>query len=477
MSVINNTKWLMISQIFKVGLQLISITFLTHLIEPSEYGLMAMATIAINFGSIIRDLGTSSALIQRKNLTQSIISTVFWLNILMGCVVGFTLAINAQFIAAAFKEPLLKNILVLLSITFPIVSSSAAHQAIQERNSKFKSVALIEITSSSIALVVAIISAYLKGGVYSLVYQAIVYSSLSTIGLWYTSTWRPAFVVCYSDLKQVFLFGGNLTLTNIVDYFSRNSDGIIIGHFFGALILGAYSIAYRIMLFPILNLTSIITRALFPILSQKQDDLKQIKKLYLNSVLFISSITAPLMFGVTILRNEFSLVAFGPKWDLVPSLILWLAPMGFLLSIKGSANSVLMAMNKTKLILNITIVSSIAQIAVFFIASLYDINVLVILYFLLTVVIVVAFLYITTKVISTSVREFFNIIKAPLISTTCMAAFLCLYLELVDDIGNIYFNLLMPVTIGALVYVVTYCVFFDNEITLRIKSKISSFVF
>lgn len=467
----------MISQVFRVSLQLISITFLTHLIEPSEYGLMAMATIAINFGSIIRDLGTSSALIQRKNLSQSIISTVFWLNILMGCAVGVTLAMSAQFIAAAFREPLLENILILLSITFPIVSSSATHQAMQERNSQFKSVALIDISSSTIALIVAIISAYLNEGVYSLVYQSIVYSSLSTIGLWYASTWRPAFIVCYSDLKQVFLFGGNLTLTNIVDYFSRNSDGIIIGHFFGSLILGAYSIAYRIMLFPILNLTSIITRALFPILSQKQDDLQQLKKLYLNSVLVIASITAPLMFGVTVLRNEFSLVAFGPKWDLVPGLILWLAPLGFLLSIRGSANSVLMAMNKTKLILKITIISSMAQVAVFFVASWYDINVLVISYFFLTLIIVFSALYIITKVISISRRELFCIIKAPLISTACMVATLCLYLDLLGGVGNAYFNLLIPVIIGALVYIFIYCFFFDNEITLRIKSKISSFVF
>ncbi|WP_421016168.1 oligosaccharide flippase family protein, partial [Klebsiella michiganensis] len=85
MDIISNTKWVAISQFFKIGVQLLNIVVLARLIPPAEYGIMAMALVVTNFATLVRDLGTSAAIIQKKNLENKTINSIFWLNIIMGC--------------------------------------------------------------------------------------------------------------------------------------------------------------------------------------------------------------------------------------------------------------------------------------------------------------------------------------------------------------------------------------------------------
>ncbi|MGD2554934.1 O83 family O-antigen flippase, partial [Escherichia coli] len=126
----------------------------------------------------------------------------------------------------------------------------------------------IEIASSLISFLIGIVCAIKNYGVYSLVALTISQAMISTLGMWFASKWRPQFKVNWSEIQEVYSFSGNLTLFNMVNYFSRNSDGIIIGRFFSSAILGAYSLAYRIMLFPVQSLTSVISRSLYPVISR-----------------------------------------------------------------------------------------------------------------------------------------------------------------------------------------------------------------
>ncbi|EJW5315564.1 oligosaccharide flippase family protein, partial [Klebsiella pneumoniae] len=267
MGILSNTKWVAVSQLFKIGVQLLNIVVLARLIPPSEYGLMAMALVVTNFATLVRDLGTSAAIIQRKDLSNQTINAIFWLNVSMGVGIGVIIVILSPLISFLFHQEKLITVLCLLAISFPLASSSSSHLALLERDSKFRSIAFIEITSSATAVILAITLAYMNWGVYSLVIQAITLACMSTFQLWYKSKWRPNVrkIFDFDEIKGLLGFSGNLTLFNFINYFSRNADSMIIGHYMSSAILGAYSLAYRVMLFPIQNLTFVITRALFPV--------------------------------------------------------------------------------------------------------------------------------------------------------------------------------------------------------------------
>ncbi|MER1896909.1 lipopolysaccharide biosynthesis protein, partial [Proteus mirabilis] len=257
MSVINNAKWVTVSQLFRIITQIISITVLTRFIEPSEFGILALATIITNFALVIKDLGLSSAIIQKKELTNALKNTVFWLNILFGFSLYILIIILSKPISNYYEQNKLINVLWLLGTIFPISSISALHQALLERDSRFKIIAKIEIISSLFGVVIALILAINNYGVYSIVYQLILTQLISSILILINKKWVPSFTFNKKQIKSILEFSSNITIFNIINYFSRNADNIIVGSTFSTTILGVYNLAYRIMLFPLQSVTFI----------------------------------------------------------------------------------------------------------------------------------------------------------------------------------------------------------------------------
>ncbi|EEY5669666.1 colanic acid exporter, partial [Escherichia coli] len=354
MSIYDNTKWVALSQFLKIFMQVVSLTVLTRLVSPHEYGLMAMATIIINFITILRDLGTSAALIQKKILSQITKSSVFWLNVFLGTTLFFLIILMSNQIAVFFNEPELKNVLIILSFMFPVVCTGSSHQALLERESKFRLIALIEICSSFIGLFFAILCAYKGWGVYSLVLQVMVSSIFSTCLLWIFHEWRPSLYVDIKELKNIFKFSVNLTLFNLITFFSRNIDSALIGKFFNSNVLGAYSLAYRIMLFPLQNVTLVATRAIYPVLSKNQDNPNILNDIFIKTLLVISSLTLPIVCGIVLLSEEFIYHLFGNKWNLAAIILTWLAPSGLIQSLSNSVGCFFAAKGRTDIIMKLS---------------------------------------------------------------------------------------------------------------------------
>ncbi|HIB9002822.1 TPA: lipopolysaccharide biosynthesis protein [Raoultella ornithinolytica] len=279
MSLLSNAKWNAFSQFFKVGVQIINLIYLAKIIPPSEYGIMAMAVVITNFGILLRDLGTSAAIIQRKELTDSIKNTIFWLNAILGFSLATAIILLSPIVARIYNQPELTQVLMLLSITFPLSSCAATHLALMERESQFRLISIIEVSSSLISVIVAVILANFGFGVYSLVAQAIVINLMSALQFWNASKWRPSkkLSIKLTDLKDIFGFSANLSLFNLINYFSRNADSFIIGKYMTTAVLGSYNLAYRIMLFPLQSLTFVASRSLYPILSRHQEKNDEIK--------------------------------------------------------------------------------------------------------------------------------------------------------------------------------------------------------
>ncbi|HBB2803082.1 TPA: oligosaccharide flippase family protein, partial [Escherichia coli] len=219
MSLLNNAKWNFFSQAFKILAQLINVVYLAKIIPPAEYGIMAMAMVVINLGTLLRDLGTSAAIIQRKELTPNLVNTVFWLNVIMGVGLCIIVLGSSSFIASLYHQDKLFYVLVILSVVFPLSSCAAAHLALLERESQFKKISIIEVSSSTVSVIVAIVLANLGFGVYSLVFQAIVLNLMSAIQFWVASSWRPSFktIINGDELKKIFSFSANLSLFNFIN--------------------------------------------------------------------------------------------------------------------------------------------------------------------------------------------------------------------------------------------------------------------
>ncbi|CAH3277051.1 Teichuronic acid biosynthesis protein TuaB [Klebsiella pneumoniae] len=473
MNLLSNAKWNAFSQFFKICVQLVNVIYLAKIIPPSEYGLMAMALVIINLGMLLRDLGTSSAIIRQKELTNDLINTVFWVNVLMGCIFALLVILGSPVISEIYKQPRLIEVLISMSIIFPLSSSASAHLALLQRESKFKVISFIEIFSSTVSVILALIAAKMGFGVYSLVIQAVSLNLISAIQFWICSKWHPSFskIIVYHELKKIFGFSANVSLFNIINYFARNADSFIIGRYMSIVVLGSYNLAYRIMLFPLQSLTFVATRSLYPVLSHHQDDNKKIASIYLNCTFFVLFLSAPLMSGIAVLSVPFVNWVFGPQWHITANILTWLAPIGIMQSVLSTTGSVFMAKNKTRTLLYLGIFGTLLQLTSFIIGAKLDIVSFVKLYFIANVINFFPAMYFVFKILDSSIVVFLKKILPIILSTLLMVSAIYIYLQSLVARSDV-FIVLTSTCIGVVVYFLA-SFFSSSDIRELIIKKIS----
>ena len=325
--VVSGVKWSAVSQVGRQATQLFTTIILARLLSPSDFGLVGMALVVTGFINIFKDLGTSAAIIQQKDLSEKLLPSIFWVNVGFGLTATFLLFLLAPLGGILYQEPGVVAVLRVLSPSFLISGMGILHQALLERSLAFDSLAKLEVTSAIAGAVVGIVLALLNFGVWSLVFQVLTSVFASTLLLWMSSPWRPQWVFHWKEVGAVSRFSLNLTGFSIFNYFSRNADYLLIGRFLGAQELGYYTLAYRILLFPIQNISAVIGRVLYPVLSAFQDDNSRFASAYLKVIRSIGLVTFPLMMGVLALARPFVLTFFGAKWEPVILLVMILAPV------------------------------------------------------------------------------------------------------------------------------------------------------
>lgn len=386
MNLFHNIKWLSFSQVVKVACQLLGLVIFARFLTPKDIGVMSLTMIVVSFVNILRDMGSSAAIIQKEKIDDKLISSVFILNTMMGFTLVIIFYCLSYYISQFYKLEALEYTIKLITITFVLNSITSVHLAILERKSQFKTVALTEIISAICALTIGVYFAVNGYGVYSLVLQTLAFSFLTSISFCFFSGWKITLTFDLNKIKSIFKFSSNLVLFNFVNYFSRNSDEMIIGRFFTAAILGEYSLAYRVMLFPVQNMRSVLTRSLYPILSRLQTSSNEAVEVYLKSIKAIAMIVPPIMLGLSAVSNEFVLLIFGSQWLLLSKLLVWLSIVGALQAIVSTTGAVFMSRGKTDLLLYISIFNSVLQVGSFIIGGLYNIEVLVKLYLLANII-------------------------------------------------------------------------------------------
>lgn len=460
MSVISNARWILLSQGIRTGIQMVGLVVLSRLLPPSEYGLMAMASVVINFAYLLRDMGTGAAVIQKEKLTEDTTNTVFWLNVGLGLSLAVVLVACSTLIADSFRTPALTPLLCILALVFPVTSSGAVHQALLERESHFRVLARIEIVASLSGLAVALVLAYMGAGVYSLAYQTLVAGVLSTVQLWLVSPWRPKKHWSSEEFKSLWKFSGHLTGFSFINFFSRNADTMVIGRVLGAVPLGIYSQAYKVMMFPLQSMTFVASRAMFPIMSRQQNERADMARLYFRSLTLIATITAPMMAGLWVLRDSFVLVALGEQWTEVAKLLAWMAPVGFMQSLISTTGTVFMATGRTDLLMRLGLIGSVLQVSGFLIGAQWGIEGVAICYMIANALNMIPCFMLTLKQLESGVGDLLAAIWKPIVFSLVMCApLLPIVHYLAQNKSPAMVSLLLPTGVGAVIFVICMLIF------------------
>ncbi len=360
-------KWSAVSQGSRQGVQLLTTLVLARLLEPSDFGLLGMAMIVIGFVMLFRDLGTAAAIIQKKTLNEEILSSVFWANVFIGIAITVAIFFSAPWVAAFFKEPRLTPIVQVLSFSFLFACLGILQQSLLEKVLAFPKLARIEIASVLVGSVVGISMALLGYGVYSLVYQNMSTIVLNTLLLWMYGKWRPRPVFRWRVVKEIGGYSANLTAFSVLNYFARSADYLLVGRFLGAEPLGYYTLAYRLLLYPLQSIAIMIGRVVFPVYSQLQDYEMRFQRAFLKTSSSLALIMFPVMLGILAVARPFVFAAFGEQWRPVITLIIILAPAAMATSVIINVGSIYKAKGRTDWMFRWAVVSSIVRVSAFII--------------------------------------------------------------------------------------------------------------
>lgn len=311
-------------QVFQFGLSIV----LMRMLGPKAFGLIGMVLVFSGFAAIFTDFGFSMALVQRRDLREEHRSTVFWVNMAVACFLTAVMFLAAGPIARFYKEPLLKSMSAWLSLTFILNAPGTVPRALLEKNLRFDVLAKIDVFTLAVSGLSAVAIAASGHGVWSLVGQQLVNATANSLALLTFGKWCPRLVWCRTALRELFRFGAELTGFNVINYWSRVSDNLLVGKFMGPDALGIYSRAYSLMLLPITQVISVLAPVMFPVFSTIQDDRDRVRKAFLRVIRLLTFITFPMMFGLMVVARPFVLGLLGAEWAAVIPLIQILAVVG-----------------------------------------------------------------------------------------------------------------------------------------------------
>jgi O-antigen/teichoic acid export membrane protein len=320
-----------------------------------------MAAVALAFVTPLNEMGMGAALVQRKDLSPAHAGSVFWFQVGLTLSAAIALALAAPLIAAFFARDDLAPLLRALCCTLPLGAMAAAPQALLLRRLRFGHVAFVETFALAASGALAVGLALAGWGVWSLVAQSVagaVFTAALMLPLSGFNPLSPAARPAWARLRELARFSAPLTGYQILNFFSRNLDDVLIGRFLGAQALGYYGMAYRIMMFPLQKVSGIVGRVSFPTFASMGDDVARIRPVYLKSVQYIALLTFPLMAAVMVTAPELTRAAFGPQWAPVAPLVRVLALAGMAGAVGTTVGSLFLARGRSGLMLAWEVIAS-----------------------------------------------------------------------------------------------------------------------
>jgi O-antigen/teichoic acid export membrane protein len=309
---------------------------------------VAVAYLVGEFVDVFRDFGTTSALVQRKDVTENLRSSVFWITQMLSVLVVAANYLAAPWIAGFYGDALVAPVLRVSSICFLLMSLGAVHGSILQREMRFRRIAGIGFTANLCGNTLLIGAALAGAGIWSVVAGWLVNYAVVMVLNWNAVAWRPRMVLVWGEVSAVRRYSLNLSGSKMVEFLGRNTDNAIVGKFLGLSALGYYQFAYNLLLYSAQSLSTMTSRVLFSALSQVQDDRARFRTAYIKSTSMIAVLMFPLMLGAMAVADPFIRVVCGTKWLPAVPLVAILAPVGLLQSITAFIANIYSATGRTE---------------------------------------------------------------------------------------------------------------------------------
>lgn len=348
---ISGVKWTTVATITIAISSVLKISILTRFLEKADFGLMAMVMFVMGFMDLFMDMGLTSAILHKQEITRKQYASLYWLNIVFSIFIYFLIFAVSSFIAEFYDETELRKLIPLMAVGIVFSALGRQFKTILQKNIEFKTLALVEICSALFSLALAVYLAMNDYGVYSLVYSALLQYFLSNCIFFVIGNRRQKLLTHfqYSETKPFLKIGVYQVGGQIINYFNRDLDILIIGKFFGSEVLGGYSLAKQLVFRPAQVLNPIFTRVASPILAKMQFEKNILKTNYLRLLNVVTSVNIPIYLGLIFFAPFVVSILYGEGFESIVILVRILSVYMIFRIIGNPIGSLLIATGRTDL--------------------------------------------------------------------------------------------------------------------------------
>ena len=346
------------AQAAKFALNLFSTIILARVLTPRDFGLVAMVTAITGFLAMFRHAGLATPTVQREQLTHAQVSNLFWINLGLSGLCTIVLAALAPLIARFYHDSRVTYITLVLSTTFLIGGFRVQHLALLKRQMRFKAIALIEVGSMAVGVLVGVIMALLQARYWSLVGLNLATEIAAFMLTGSLSCWRPQLPTKGSGIGPLVSFGVHQTTGNFIFSLARGCDNLLIGRFYGAVAVGLYSRAAALVIRPMEQLLLPIDAVFLPTLSRLQSQPKRYRAIFLQLYEAVAMTAFFLSSLLLALAKPTTLVLLGRKWEAVSAIFAGFTFIAIQFPLSNAANWLLTSQGRGRDILHVTSINA-----------------------------------------------------------------------------------------------------------------------
>jgi len=365
--------WSSADRIFQQLMAFASIVVLARILSPEHYGQVGLLAIFTGLANVLLDSGFTSALIRKKNITQSDFLTVFYSNITIAGFLYLVLFFCAPLISNFYDEPILTPLSRVMFLSFLFSALGAVQNAKLLKDINYKVITKSNVVSIFISYSVTLILAWLGYGVWALAAQSVVLAFSKTCYLWFSSKWRPSGSFSKESFKELFSFSSMLTVGGILGMINTHIPQNVLGKAYNKDIVGIYNQATRLFNTVSEFLFGSVLSVPYSTLSAIDDE-ERLKRIFRKFVRVKSFLIFPMFMGMILVADPFINVFLGSKWnDAVPVLQL-LCIGGIFNSLDTSSGDMLKIKGKSNIILLFIVLQTIFIIGTIALTVIFKLN-------------------------------------------------------------------------------------------------------
>ncbi len=329
--------WIGAAGLVTAGLDVLRIVVMAQLIAPADFGLVVMLTLVLQYADQLKDGGFSQAIIHRQRSSREELSSLYWVNVGIGLFLYGLISTANPLIVWFYDEPRLRDLIPWAAVLFLITPFGQQFRVLLQKDLRFRTLALTEITATAAGVAVAIVGGLLGYGALSLIWGQLATAATSTlilcaIGL---RSWPPLLRLKLHDLKEFLSFGMYQMGERTFSYLGQNLDRLIIGSLLGAQALGYYHIAYSLTIKLMTRIDMYLSRVMFPIYARAQSDNGRLKNGFFRAISAVTSVTHPMFLGLAAIAPVMVPVMFGEQWTPSITILQLLAIIALIQSTKS----------------------------------------------------------------------------------------------------------------------------------------------